>query len=153
MKASHSKKENPLRNHQSGDLKQLKGLPLFTRSRLTLMLLLGGLLGTPFAIPTFGEYVDTILTVSEKTEEELQAKKEQRNQQLLWAILGLTLVGGVATFKSLHQMESVDESEEFFMGDDLEDEEDFEEELEVALSSQEDVLKSETLEAESLDHD
>ena len=119
--------KNPLSNHNGGDLQTLNPFKFLTRSRLFVMLAIGILLGTPFAVPTFANYLESLASETPKTEEELAIEKQKRHQQLLWGSLLLTFVGGAATFKSLHKMESIEESDTFFIGDDLEDEEEDEE--------------------------
>lgn len=114
--------QNPLLNQNSGDLKQLKSVTLFGRFRVSVMLLVGLLLGTPLAVPTFAGYVELLTNSDSMSEEELLAKKEKHDQQLLWGVLVLTCAAGFLTFKSLKGAESLDSSEEFFSGDDLDEE-------------------------------
>ena len=113
---------NLLSSPRSGDLQKIKGASFFTRSRLLTMLVLGLLLGTPLTLPTFANYLESLNANTSNTKSELvteddeqEGKEEKNYQPLLWGLLLLTVVGGVATFKSLHKMEGMEESEEFFI--------------------------------------
>lgn len=68
---------------------------------------------------------ETDALVEEVSEEETILEEEAvATTWWSWGLLILVLVGGVATFQSLRKMEAVEESEEYFIGDDLDDEDD-----------------------------
>lgn len=71
-------------------------------------------------------------SVEESTLSETDITSEEEspsNTWWTWGLLLLVLVGGSATFQSLRKMDSVEESEEFFIGDDLEDDEELDDEF------------------------